>query len=140
MTYDIYPVSSVKGPRKQDGTVAYCVRGTEGRESWEKTFQTRIKGMNADGSTLFALVRALKYIDGVKQKADEVKIHTECSYVRMGFFQMKRWKDLGWTTARGNTVKNKGLWELTDEMLQGNAVSFVNEEDETLLRLWKAVG
>ena len=53
---------------------------------------------------------------------------------------MKRWKDLGWITARGNTVKNKGLWELTDEMLQGNAVSFVNEEDETLLRLWKAVG
>ena len=35
---------------------------------------------------------------------------------------------------------NKGLWELTDEMLQGNAVSFVNDEDETLLRLWKAVG
>ena len=140
MIYDIYPVSSIKGPRRQSGKIIYSVRGTGDRGSWRKTFSAEVTEMNADGSTLFAFVRALKFIAGVKQPGDEVRVHTECSYVRMGFFSMKRWKEFDWTNAKGNTVKNKELWELTDKLLQGTSVCFVGEADETLKKLWKAAG
>lgn len=140
MIYDIYPVSSIKGPRKQAGRILYSVKGSGDSGSWRKTFYAEVEGMNADGSTLFAIVRALKFIAGAKRPGDEVRIHTDCSYVRLGFFSMKHWKEFDWTSAKGNTVKNKELWELTDKLTQGTSVCFIGEADETLKKLWETAG
>lgn len=56
---------------------------------------------------------------------DEIRILSDSEYVVKGLNEwVPRWKNRGWTTAKGADVKNKWLWETLDGLRTERNVTF----------------
>ncbi|MEL6212702.1 MAG: ribonuclease HI [Pseudomonadota bacterium] len=70
---------------------------------------------------MLAAIEALKATVG----KDPIRLYTDSQYLRNGVLQwMHGWKRNGWKTASRKPVKNKDLWLLLDEGLDGRDVEW----------------
>ena len=57
----------------------------------------------------------------------EVRVVTDSEYVMRGMTEfLERWRSNGWTTASGNGVANRDLWEALDELAGYHRVTWVH--------------
>ena len=71
---------------------------------------------------MMAVAIALAATEGVE---DEIRILSDSEYVVKGLNEwVPRWKNRGWTTAKGADVKNKWLWETLDGLRAQRSVTF----------------
>lgn len=67
---------------------------------------------------------AIEALNATKD-AQEICLYTDSQYLRNGILQwMAGWKKNGWKTSAKKPVKNKDLWLLLDEALQGRKVDW----------------
>ena len=81
--------------------------------------EREIKGCILDTTNnkmeLIAVIESLNFIENVKN----VKIITDSKYVKNGICDwIFKWKKNGWMTASKKPVKNRGLWEELDNLVQ----------------------
>ncbi len=69
------------------------------------------------------MTAVIKALEALKKPA-KVEIHTDSTYVKDGIEKwMHGWKKRGWKTADKKAVKNQGLWQQLDELIQKHDVT-----------------
>lgn len=84
--------------------------------------EKEISGGEADTTNnrmeMMAVIQALETL----KKPSEVDLYTDSKYVMDGVNQwMDGWKKRGWKTAAKKAVKNQGLWQRIDSLVNGDS-------------------
>lgn len=112
----IFIVASWKGPAKQDGVAEWII---EYRKPETKEGFIHLEAGTEAQAVLMALINAFHVLDrlvmqNVLEKPCRVKIYTECgnvlNTVQNGWYL--QWQENGWENAKGEPVKNAGLWKM----------------------------
>ena len=111
-TVEIYIGTDLRGPAKGEGKVIYIMRmRRQKRKDHESQPAIRaVDDVTESCLILYALWDALQRFNF----ACDVVIYTECSYVAAAINNMwpDAWRENSWRNARGQQVKNWGLWEM----------------------------
>lgn len=118
MEANIYLAIAGKGFRRQDGTGGYLIEMSDGEKTVKRAFRFEYKNETANRAFLLVLTRSGEFLKGVKNLR-KIHVYTPNEYMVVNFYQVKRWKETGWRTARGQPVKNADLWQQVDEATRG---------------------
>ncbi len=117
---NIYIDTSLKGPRRGNGTCAYIIscEVCAGKVADTGGFVWR-EDATENSLALTGLLEALRRLN----TACAISIYLECPYVaaalRNGWYQ--EWRYNGWMTVKGKPVTDAGLWEEIESLLCLNA-------------------
>lgn len=89
-----------------------------------KTHRKEVKAQEA-GSRQRAELRAVLIGLECMVKPSAITIKTDSGYVKIGFENLKAWKDAGWKNAKGKDVKNIDLWQRVEELQRDHSIAVV---------------
>lgn len=99
------------------GGWAYIILGNVNKEESGGEFSTTNNRME-----LLAVINGIK---ACEINNGQIEIRTDSQYVKNGICEyIKRWKENGWITSRGNPVKNKDLWIELDKLVTAAKITF----------------
>lgn len=117
-TVEIYIGTDLRGPAQGEGKTIYIMR-THRQNGQDHESKPAIRA--EDNATESRLV-LLALWDALQRfvYACDVVIYTECSYVAAAINNMwpDTWRENGWINARGQQVKDWGLWQMILQELE----------------------
>lgn len=128
-TVDIYIDTSIKGPKRREGSFLYIVAMNTSAGTADLGNMDTIPDTTENHLTLSALEAALKRIT----KACRLIIHLECAYVA-GALQNKwyeQWRQQGWMTAKGKSVCDVEKWQSIQYLLNAHEFEVRLKEPHT---------
>ncbi|MBQ7067022.1 MAG: hypothetical protein IJN92_09420 [Lachnospiraceae bacterium] len=131
MHVDLYVETSIRGPRRQNGTFGYILVyiTKSGEEATLCDFVNK-KDVTPHEIELEAIIKAL----GRLNKKCDVSVIAGNPYVADMTSNLQKWKGNGWITAKGEDIKNKELWQQLEELLEKHQVTFGG--DDTGYQKW----
>lgn len=121
MHVDMYIETSIRGPRRQTGIFGYVLvyRTKNGEEATLSDFEVE-KDITPHEIEMVAMIRAMERLN----RECEITVIAGNTYIENMEKNIRKWKENGWVTARGEEVKNKHLWQMLDELFKKHKVTF----------------
>ena len=118
MTVDIYIDTSIKGPKRRDGTCLYIIAVQTAAGVADAGNMEQMEDTTESSLTLAALEKALERIT----KPCELVIHLECDYVAAALQNrwFEQWREHGWMTAKGKEVSDAEKWRHIEYLLNAH--------------------
>lgn len=117
-TVEIYIGTDLKGPARGEGKTIYIMRThRQNGQPYESLPAIRaVDDTTESGLILRSLWNALQRL----KYACDVVVYTECSYVAAAINNMwpAVWRQNNWITARGQQVKDWGIWQMILQELE----------------------
>lgn len=114
-TVDIYIDTSVKGPKRRDGSYIHVVAMQTSKGPADVWWWEPLKQTTENQATLLALEAALKRLT----KPCNLIIHLECTYVasalKNGWYI--KWRHQGWMTEKNKLVCDSEIWQSIEYLL-----------------------
>lgn len=132
----IYIASGIKGLRKQNGYIGYCLEYYPEGSKYAKTLidYEPVEDMTGKRSELEALIKALKRM---REKCI-LSIYTESTYLNMGLGEQRlvdKWVKSGWTTGKNVEVKNRDKWQELLNLLNGSLYQIHLKETNAYVKM-----
>lgn len=130
---NLYIETSIRGLKKTDGWYAYVLEWLDSRKEIHTVSEFRHEEeVTPNMLTLLAFCAALNRIT----KDSEITVFTDNLYLRSSFTRyLPIWKENGWQTAHGETVKHAPLWQQVEEKIRKHKVIF-NPEHHHSYKNW----
>lgn len=134
----IYTATSIQGRWNRDGYIGYTLEYYPENRKYPYTLTDyrEVKGMNKNRAEIMALYQAFSRI----REHCIISIYTESEYIYKALSEpgyVNQWMKRGWTTSKGQEVKNRDLWQQLLGKMQGNMYSVYlkqrNAYTETLI-------
>lgn len=91
---------------------------------WQEHRKEICGGESWTTSNRMELTAAIRALEALRQPS-EVILFTDSTYLRQGITSwINRWKSNGWTTGRGQPVKNVDLWRELDSLIARHEVDW----------------
>lgn len=122
MNFHVYTDGACKGnPGK--GGYAYIVYD-DMNEIWVKSSGSEIDTTN-NRMELVAVIEALRTIYKMYQNYT-IKVYSDSAYIVNCFNDswIDKWKENGWKTSKKESVANRELWEILDELVNNTGATF----------------
>lgn len=120
-------MTSFKSPKRCDGAFAYLLRtyDANGNEVTTEKFY-KIRDSTQNRAEVIALIMALQRM----RKKCELKIYTECQYLKNGIDSwIESWAQKGWVNAKGQPVANAEEWRQVASLIEGHEIEVVVNKD-----------
>lgn len=129
-TVDIYIDTSIKGPRRRDGTCLYILAFQAANG---KTADRGRRIQRADATenqlTLLGLEAALRHL----KEPCRLILHLECTYVASALQHrwFDEWRHNGWMNAKNKVVSNADTWQAIEYLLNAHVFEVVLKQPHT---------
>lgn len=114
-TVDIYIDTSIKGPKRRNGSYLYIIAFTTSAGTADTGIKVDMENTTENQATLYALEAALKRLN----KPCKITFYLECPHVfgtlRERWFEY--WKENGWRTKKGTQVSDVDKWQSIEYLL-----------------------
>lgn len=130
----IYTATTIRGPWKADGWIAYTLEYYPDGKKYPETLTDyeAVSELTGNRAALEALIRGITRI----RENCILTIYTDSEYLYQGFAgqeNVTRWIKSGWLTSKGTEVKNADLWKKLVKGLQGNIYQFYLHENNAYM-------
>lgn len=116
---DIYIDTSIKGPKRRDGTVMYILayRAANGKTA-DTGDRINREDTTENQLTILGLEAALKRLN----TPCRLVLHLECPYVAAVLENRwyEQWRYNGWMTAKNEPVRDTGTWQSIEYLLNAH--------------------
>lgn len=117
-TVDIYIDTSIKGPKRRDGSYLYIIAMQTSAGPADVGKMDSLEDTTEHQATLTALEAALKRI----AKPCRLILHLECQYVAGALLNgwYKQWRQQAWMTQKGKPVCDAEKWQSIEYLLNAH--------------------
>ena len=118
-TVDIYIDTSLKGPRRKDGSCLYILSFTTAKGLTADLGQwIRREDTTENQLTLLGLESALKHL----QEPCRLILHLECAYLASALENRwyEKWREEGWMNAKNVPVRDAEIWRSIEYLLNAH--------------------
>lgn len=119
---NMYLETSIKGIKKTIGWYGYLLEWMDRNQEPHTISDFRYEnGVTPNMLSLIAFCAALNRIT----KDSEITVFTDHLYLREGYARyLPVWKENGWKTAHGDSIKNMSLWQQIAEKTRNHQITF----------------
>lgn len=124
---NMYLETRISGVKAARGWCGYLIdyvdeNGNQVKDD-EKKFGY-VNNVTKNQLSLTVMIGALKRVDG----PGNITVYTDSLYLRGNFENnLQTWKEAGWKNSKGETVKNKELWEELERLSRPYTITFSKE-------------
>ena len=123
-TVNIYTASTIRGPRRKNGYIAYVLEYKVEmlEEPVTLTATKKLENATENQAELTAIIEAL----GHMQMKCNLNIYTDNDQIPAALKNgwVTSWQQAGWKNAKGKPVANQAEWQKMTELLVGNEVEW----------------
>lgn len=114
-TVDIYIATSIKGPRRQDGSYLYIIAVQTAAGTADAGDRKAVPSTTENQLALLALRTALKRLN----RASCLRIYLECFYVAAALENKwySQWREHDWMNSRAEPVCDAAIWQDIERLL-----------------------